>query len=264
MSAQLIDTHAHLDDERFHDDLPAVLARAAGAGVAPIVTIATTAPSSAACVALAAQYPAVYATVGIQPNHVAQAAPGDWDEVVRLAGSPRVVALGETGLDRYWDYTPFPQQEDYFARHLELARRRNLAVVIHCREAEAETVRMLREQFERHGPVRAVMHSFTGDLPTAEACLAMGLYISFAGMVTYKNAQALRGIAARVPLERLLVETDSPYLAPVPVRGQRNEPAHVVHTAACLAGLLGVAPEALAERTTRNARELFGFGEPGA
>ena len=259
MSPQLIDTHAHLDDERFHEDLPAVLERAAGAGVGPIVTIATTAPSSAACVALAAQHPALFATVGIQPNHVAEAAPQAWDEVVRLADSPKVAALGETGLDRHWDYTPFPQQEDYFARHLELARRRNLAVVIHCREAEADTVRMLREQFQRHGPVRAVMHSFTGDLPTAEACLAMGLYISFAGMVTYKNAQALRAVAARVPLERLLVETDSPYLAPAPVRGQRNEPAHVVHTAACLAGVFAVSLDVVAEHTTRNARALFGL-----
>ncbi len=136
-----------------------------------------------------------------------------------LAGRPEVVGLGETGLDRYWDYTPFPAQEDYFARHLALARKRNLAVVIHCRQAEADTVRMLKDDFERHGSVRAVMHSFTGDLATARACLAMGLYISFAGMLTYKNAQALRDVAAQMPLDRLLVETDSPYLAPVPVRG---------------------------------------------
>src|SRR5262249_8983719 len=252
MPPQLIDTHAHLDDERFQGDLPAVLQRAADAGVSPVLAIATTAPSSAACVALAAQYPAIYATVGIHPNHVAHAAPGAWDEVARLGGSPRVVALGETGLDRYWDHTPFPQQEEYFARHLDLARERSLAVVIHCREAEADTVRMLREQFDRHGPVRAVMHSFTGELGTARDCLALGLYISFAGMVTYKNGQALRDGAARVPLDRLLVETDSPYLAPVPLRGKRNEPALVVHTAECLSGVLGVSLDVLAEHTTRN------------
>jgi TatD DNase family protein len=259
MSLELIDTHAHLDDERFGSDLPAVLQRAAAAGVVRVVTIATTAPSSAACVALAAGHAPLLATVGIQPNHVAEATPDAWDEVVRLVTRPKVVAVGETGLDRYWNYTPFGQQEDYFARHLDLARRHNLAVVIHCREAEADVVRMLREDYERHGPVRGVMHSFTGDAATAQACLGMGLHVSFAGMVTYKNAQALREVAKAVPLERLLVETDSPYLAPVPVRGKRNEPAFVVHTAACLASELAVPLETLAEQTTRNARALFGL-----
>jgi TatD DNase family protein len=257
--SQLIDTHAHLDDERFRDDLALVLERAGAAGVSSILAIATTAASSATCVALAAGHAQLYASVGIQPNHVAEAPPGAWDEVVALAAAAKVVALGETGLDRHWDYTPFAAQEDYFARHLDLARQRHLVVVIHCREAEADTVRMLRADFDRHGPLRAVMHSFTGDLATAEACLAMGLYISFAGMVTYKNAQTLRDVAAKMPLDRLVVETDSPYLAPVPVRGQRNEPAHVVHTAACLAGVLGVAAEVIAKHTTLNARALFGL-----
>jgi TatD DNase family protein len=259
VTPQLIDTHAHLDDEQFQGDLPAVLERAAAAGLRRIVTIATTAPSSAACVGLAAVHPVLAATVGIQPNHVAEARPGDWDEVVRLVTAAGVVGVGETGLDRHWDYTPFPQQEDYFARHLDLARRHKKTVVIHCREAEADVVRMLRADYDRHGPVRAVMHSFTGDWPTAEACLAMGLCVSFAGMVTYKNAQNLRDVAARVPLERLLVETDSPYLSPVPLRGRRNEPAHVVHTAACLAGVHGVELAVLARHTERNAVTLFGL-----
>jgi TatD DNase family protein len=259
VAAELIDTHAHLDDEQFRDDLPAVLQRAAQAGVHRVITIATTAPSSSACVGLAAQHPALFATVGIQPNHVAEAAPDAWDEVVRLVTQKRVVALGETGLDRYWDYTPLPQQEDFFARHLALARQHNLPVVIHCRQAESDVVRMLREDYQRHGPVRGVMHSYTGDLATAEACLAVGLYISFAGMLTYKNAQALREVAARIPLERLLVETDSPYLAPVPMRGKRNEPAYVAHTASCLAGLHGVTAAEFAEATTANAVRLFGL-----
>jgi TatD DNase family protein len=258
---EFIDTHAHLDDDRFREDLPAVLERARAAGVCNVVTIATTAASGVISVSLASRHLQLYATVGIQPNHVAEAAPGDWDEVLRQANQPRVVGVGETGLDRHWDYTPFADQEDYFARHLDLARSRKLAVVIHCREAEADVVRMLRADFDRHGPVRGVMHSFTGDLATAQACLAMGLYISFAGMVTYKNAQPLRAVAAKVPLDRLLIETDSPYLAPVPVRGQRNEPAHVVHTAACLAGVLGTSLDTIAELTTRNARELFGLTE---
>ena len=261
MPPELIDTHAHLDDPQFRDDLLAVLDRAAATGVRHIITIATTAPTSAVSVELAAHHAALFATVGIQPNHVAEAAAGDWDEVVRLVTAARVVGVGETGLDRYWDRTPFAQQEDYFARHLELARKHNLAVVIHCREAEADVVRMLRADYERHGPVRGVMHSFTADADTARACLAMGLYLSFAGMLTYKNAQALRDVAATVPLERLLVETDSPYLAPLPLRGKRNEPANVAHTAACLAVLKGVSAGELAEQTTRNARALFGLAE---
>jgi TatD DNase family protein len=259
MAVDLVDTHAHLDDERFAEDLPAVLERARAAGVRRVVTVAVTAASSAACVALAETYPLLAATVGIQPNHVAQAGPGDWDKVRQLAEHPCVVAIGETGLDRHWDHTPFAQQEDYFARHLELARQHHLAVVIHCREAEADVVRMLRADHADHGPVRGVMHSFTGDAATAEACLDLGLYVSFAGMVTYKNAQALRDVARRIPLDRLLVETDSPYLAPTPVRGRRNEPAYVVHTAACLASVLDMDLAALAEQTTQNARNLFGL-----
>jgi TatD DNase family protein len=255
--AEYFDTHAHLDDERFAADLAEVLARARAAGVVQTVAVATTAASSHACIALAQQHAMLHASVGIQPNHVAEAAPDAWDEVVRLLDHERVAAVGETGLDRYWDYTPFPQQEDYFARHLELANRKNKAVIIHCRDAEADTVRMLGEHVERHGPIRAVMHSFTGDWATAQACLDLGLFISFAGMVTYKNAQNLRDVAGRVPLDRLLIETDCPYLAPVPMRGKRNEPAFVVHTAACLAGVHGASVETIAERTTANARRLF-------
>src|SRR5438128_4412712 len=146
MIPDLVDTHAHMDDEKFHDDLPAVLQRAYAAVVRQIVTIATTAPTSAVSVNIAARHPAVWASVGIQPNHVAEAAPTAWDEVLSLVGRDRVVALGETGLDRHWDYTPL--QEEYFARHLALSRQRQLPLVIHCREAEADVVRMLREDFD--------------------------------------------------------------------------------------------------------------------
>ncbi len=259
MPLELIDTHAHLDDGKFQDDLDAVLERARQANVTCIVAVATTASSSRACVELAGRYPMLRATVGIQPNHVAEAGADAWDQVLALADRPEAVGLGETGLDRYRDYTPFPLQEEFFARHLALARQTGKAVVIHCRQAEADTVRMLREDFDRHGPVRAVMHSFTGDQASARACLDMGLYLSFAGMLTYKSAQDLRDVAAQVPLERLLVETDSPYLAPVPVRGKRNEPAFVQHTAKCLAQLKGVTLEVLCDHSTRNARMLFGM-----
>ncbi len=255
--AALIDTHAHLDDEQFAADRGAVIERARAAGVGPVVTIATTAASSASSLRLATEHDSLFATVGIHPNNAARAQANDWDAVVALSAERRVVGIGETGLDRHWDDTPFPVQEDYFGRHLELARRTGKPIVIHCREAEADVLRMLREAFDRYGPVRGVMHSFTGGPELAEACRGIGLYLSFAGMLTYKNAAALRDTAARQPLDRLLVETDSPYLAPLPVRGKRNEPANVVHTAACLAGLLGVTPEKLAELTTANARALF-------
>jgi TatD DNase family protein len=255
----LIDTHAHLDDKQFAADLPVVLDRARVAGVERIVTIATSASSSAKSIELAQQNPQLSASVGIQPNNLGQAAPGDWDEVLRLAVHPTVCAIGETGLDRHWDYAPFPLQEEYFARHLALARDRGLAVVIHCREAEADVVRMLKDEFDRRGPVRGVMHSFTGDAATASQCIAMGLHISFAGMVTFKNAHALQQVALQIPQERLVVETDSPYLSPAPLRGKRNEPAHLVHTLKYLADLRGIQPDTLAEQTSRNAMKLFGL-----
>lgn len=260
MSDTWIDTHAHLDDERFAADLPAVLDRAAAAGVERVLTIGIDLATSRAAVQLARAHSMLAAVVGIQPNHAAEAGPGDWDEIVRLAEmGPPVVAVGETGLDRYWDRCPFPVQQDYFTRHLDLARRLNLPVVIHCREAEADVVAALKVAYERHGPVNGVMHSFSGDAATARACVAMGLHISFAGMVTYKTGASLLAVARDVPADRILVETDSPYLAPVPVRGKRNEPAFVVHTGAAVAAARGDPVAAFAARTTANAKALFGL-----
>jgi TatD DNase family protein len=252
------DTHAHLDDDRFEADRDAVVRRAEEVGLVRVLAVGTTAAASRRCVELAARYPLLRATVGIQPNHVAQEPVDAWDAIVALASLPSVVALGETGLDRYWDYTPFAQQEDMFARHLALSRRTNLPVVIHSRECDADILRILREDFDKHGPIRAVMHSFTGSGETAQACVAMGLYISFAGMLTYKNAQSLRVIARTVPHDRLLIETDAPYLAPVPRRGTRNEPAFLVHTARVLAEAVGLTLDEVAQRTTENAQRLFG------
>jgi TatD DNase family protein len=256
----LIDTHAHLFDDRFGKDLPAVIERAAKAGVERVVCLGIDLESSQQSVAIANTYPLVVAAVGIQPNHAAEAKPGDWDAIVKLAETePRVVAVGETGLDRYWDRTPFAIQEDYFARHIELSRRLNKPFAIHCREAEADVVKALRRAGSVSDGLRAVMHSFSGDLATAKECLAMGLYISFAGMVTYPTAQNLRDVAKEVPLDRLLVETDCPYLAPQPVRGKRNEPAYVAHTAALLAEVKGISVAEIEEATTNNAKALFGL-----
>jgi TatD DNase family protein len=254
----LVDTHAHLDDPRMARDLDGVLSRAREAGVAHIVAIGTTAESSRDTVALAREHRGVFAAIGIQPNHGAEAQPGDWERIVDLVGAPKIVAIGETGLDRYWDRTPFPLQQDLFDRHLALAFEHNLPVVIHCRQCEADIV----AQLERLGrPVSGILHSFTGNWDDAQAFLALGLHLSFAGMVTFRNESLdpLREVASRMPIDRLLVETDSPYLSPHPFRGKTNEPARVAFTCGRIAELRGMEPEALALQTTRNACRLFGI-----
>ena len=255
----LIDTHAHLDDKRFAADLPKVLQRAQDAELERILTIGIDRATSEAAVRLADQHPMLAAVVGIQPNSAAQAKLDDFDAIVALAKHPTVVAIGESGLDRYWDKAPFELQQDYFARHLELARTVSLPIVIHCREAEVDVVAMLQTDHVRHGPIVGVMHSFCGDAAIAKVCLELGMHISYAGMLTYKSAANLREVAATIPLERLLIETDSPYLAPVPKRGERNEPSFVAHTAQVLADVKGISIEELAEATTQNAKQLFGL-----
>lgn len=253
----LFDTHAHLNQEEFDADRDAVIARAKEAGVETIVCVGSSLESSEKCVQLAGQYDALYASVGIQPNYVHEAASGDWDAILRLVDQPKVVALGETGLDRYWDFAPFDLQQDYFDRHLRLSAERKLPFIVHMRDCEADIMAMLREAYTR-GPLLGVMHSFTGDAEMAAECVAMGMYISFAGMVTFKKCDALRACAATVPEDRILIETDAPYLSPHPVRGQKpNEPALIRYTAECLAAVRGISLETFAAQTTTNARRLF-------
>lgn len=252
----LIDTHCHLDQEEFDVDRPQTLVRAREAGLEAIIVVGVTAASSAVAAAMAAADDLLYAAVGIQPNYTAEAQPADWQTVVELARRPRVVAIGETGLDRYWDRAPLDVQQDYFDRHLRLSQETGLPFVVHTRDSDAEVLAMLRAAQER-GPLRGVMHSFTGSEATAAECVELGLYISFAGMVTFKNAQSLRGVAARVPAERILVETDSPYLSPHPLRGKRNEPANIVYTASIVAQARGMDPLEFAKLSTANARALF-------
>ena len=251
-----VDSHCHLSFPELREKLPAILSDMRAAQVEQAICICTQMEEFETVHALALEHDVLWATVGVHPDTEDMREP-DVAELVRLAALPRVVAIGETGLDRHWDYSPFAMQENYFARHLELGRATGKPVVIHCREADADVLRMLRDAFDRHGPIRGVMHSFVGDAVIGRACLEMGLVLSFAGMLTYRNAAALRETAATVPLDRVMVETDCPYLSPVPLRGKRNEPANVVHTAACLAELHAIAPELLAERTTANARALF-------
>jgi TatD DNase family protein len=253
----MIDTHAHLDDEQLAPSLDDVLLRAASAGVFAIVTVGTTLATSRRSVEISERFEGVYAAVGIQPNYCAQATTSEWDAVVQLSAHPRVVALGETGLDGYWDFSALGVQQDYFDRHLRLSQQQDLPLIVHMRDCDESVVQML-EEARRRGPLRGVMHSFTGTVATARRCLDLGLYLSFAGMVTYKKSATLRDIAREVPDDRILIETDSPYLSPHPMRGQRpNEPALLGHTAACLAQVRGVDLQTFVEQTSENARRLF-------
>jgi TatD DNase family protein len=261
MTISLIDTHAHLDENSFDTDRADVVSRFAEAGVDSVITIGTTVASSQTSVELANQFPTLHAAVGIQPNYVAEAKPSDWESICEMVTQPKVVAVGETGLDRYWDHAPFELQIEYFRKHIELAHQHGLPFIVHCRDAEAEVVSELCRAAELQGGLlKGVMHSFCGDAETARVCLELGMYISFAGMLTYKKNKELRKMAAGIPVNRLLVETDSPYLSPVPKRGKRNEPANVVHTASCLADVLKIPLEEVATCTTANARALFGIG----
>ncbi|MFG0263016.1 MAG: TatD family hydrolase [Novipirellula sp. JB048] len=262
MTLPLFDTHAHLNLTPFDGIIPDVVARAQQAGVVAINVVGIDASTSRRACELAAEYPGyLFATVGIQPNSAAEAAAGDFDLIAAMVGQPGVIAIGETGLDCYWDDTPLPRQHDYFDRHIELAHASGLPMVIHMRDSGD----LIVEQLRRHPSLPAgIMHSFTGDRALAEQCLDLGLHLSFAGMVTFKKSDALREVAAIVPDDKLLIETDAPYLSPEPLRGKRpNEPARVAHTLRCLADLRGVAPQRLAAITTENAQRLFGLPSSG-
>ena len=252
----LVDTHAHLADPRLLARLSEVLTSARSSGVSRTIAVATTALDSRSVIAIARDHAEVSASVGIHPNEAVEATIDDWSTIQALAADPVVVAIGETGLDRHWDRTPFGTQQDYFGRHLDLAFERGLPVIIHSRDCHPDIVAQLAG-LDR--PISGVLHSFTGTWGEAEELLALGLHISFAGMITFanKSLDPLREAAARVPVERLLVETDSPYLSPAPHRGKLNEPARVFHTAAKLAELRGISLQELADLTTANANRLF-------
>lgn len=252
----LVDTHAHLDDHRYRETLGDVLDRARLAGVAQIIAIGTTADDSARVVALAGGRSGIFAAVGVHPNHASAAGPDDWAAISRLAAGPGVVAIGETGLDRHWPDTPFPEQQEWLDRHLDLAESLDLPIVVHCRDATQDCI----EYFGRlKRPIRGVMHAFSGTWNDAQAFLEMGFFLSFAGMITFANKtlDPLREAAAKVPLDRLLLETDSPYLTPHPFRGKINEPARVATTALRLAEIRAIPLDQLAANCTNNARELF-------
>lgn len=261
----LIDTHCHLNDPAYAEDLDAVLSRAAAAGVGGMLTIGTDVAGSRQAVALAAARPAVWAAVGIHPQDAVQWTDEADAELDQLAGRPNVVAIGEVGLDYYRETSPRAQQQHAFRRALQLAHRRQRPIIIHCRDAQPaagqawdDLFAILREM--RRPPINGVLHCFTGDAAAAKTALDLGLTISFAGNLTFKNADPLRAVARQVPIERMLVETDAPYLTPHPRRGRRNEPAEVVQTAAALAQLKAFTLDDVARITSANAYRVFGIG----
>ncbi|MBN1140365.1 MAG: YchF/TatD family DNA exonuclease [Deltaproteobacteria bacterium] len=257
----LVDSHAHLDDPRFAEDLEAVLERAAEVGIVNILTVGGNLEGSRAAVALAERYPQVFAAVGIHPHDAKFADAAAFSELEELARShPKVTAIGETGLDFFYDLSPRDVQERVFREQLRMARRLHLPVIIHDRDAHDEIHRVLVEE-SAGKPYRGVLHCFSGDREFARRCLDLGFYLSFAGPLTYPKNEELRAVVAETPAERLLVETDCPYLAPQKHRGQRNEPAFVRITAEKVAKLKQLSMEDISRITCRNAERLFGIGE---
>ncbi len=252
----LVDSHCHLDFPDFDGDRDDLVVRARAAGVTRMVTICTRASAEPAVRAIAEAYEGVYYAVGAHPLNVGEAPLPTVEELIAFAAHPKMVAIGETGLDYHYDTWPPDMQKESFRRHIVAARETGLPLVIHARDADADVAAILREGYDE-GPYTCVMHCFSSGRALAEAALGMGFYLSMSGVATFKNAQGLRDIFADAPLDRVLVETDAPYLAPVPKRGKRNEPAYVAHTARVGAEIFGVTTEAFAEATTRNFHRLF-------
>ena len=252
----LVDSHCHLDFPDFGEDLDGVLTRAAEAGVGTVQTICTRVTQFDTVRGLAEDHESIWCSVGIHPHHVAEEPEITADHLVRMADHPKVIGVGETGLDFHYDNSPRPQQEASFRQHIAASRQTGLPLIVHTRSADEETCRILREEAGR-GAFPGVIHCFSAGRAVAETALDIGFHVSFSGILTFKKAEEVRAVARDVPLDRLLVETDAPYLAPVPHRGRRNEPAHVVHTARRLAELKGLDESALARTTTENFFRLF-------
>lgn len=254
-----IDSHCHIDFPEFSDRLPGILQKMVDNQVSHALCVSVTMQDFPNVLALAETYPNIYASVGVHPDYEDTDEP-DVDTLVRLADHPRIVAIGETGLDYYRLTGDLEWQRERFRTHIRASRMSRKPLIIHTRSASADTLRILHEEKAGtdEGGVAGVMHCFTESLQVAEAAMAMGFYISFSGIVTFKNAKDLQAVAHAVPLERMLIETDAPYLAPVPMRGKTNEPGFVRHVAEFLADLKGVPLEMMAEATTHNFRRLFG------
>ncbi len=254
----LVDTHAHLDNNQFDDDLDQVLKNADEAGVKQILTIGCDLKSSAASVALAGRFSCIHAAVGIHPHDAQEATAEGLVLLESLLTAPKVVALGEIGLDFYRNRAPQEQQREAFRRQIRLAKKHNKPIIVHDRDAHSEILQILREEGAQQ--IGGVLHCFSGDLEMARACLALGFYLSFTGNITYPKNEGLREVVAGIPIDRMLIETDCPYLSPQPFRGKRNEPAYVKLTAEKIAQIKGLTIADVSRVTNRNAFDLFGIG----
>jgi len=252
----LVDSHCHLDFPDFASELDAVVARARAASVGRLVTICTRVRKHAQVLAVAEKFPEIFCSVGTHPHNAHEELDIDAKALIALTKNPKVVAIGEAGLDYHYDKSPRDAQAQGLRQHIAAARETGLPLVIHSRECDADMARILEEESGK-GAFPAVLHCFTGGRDLAMRAIGLGHYVSFTGILTFKNSQALRDIAAELPTDRILVETDAPYLAPLPYRGKRNEPAYVVETAKVLAEARGVSPEVNAPPTTENFFRLF-------
>ncbi len=255
----LVDSHAHLDNDQFKDDLDQVLKNADEAGVKQILTIGCDLQSSAKSVALAGSYSCIHAAVGIHPHDATEATPEGLALLETLASAPKVVAIGEIGLDFYRDRSPRDQQREAFRQQIKLARSCDKPIIVHDRDAHAEVLQILREEGAEQ--VGGVLHCFSGDLEMAKACLDLGFYLSFTGNITYPKNEGLREVVAGIPIDRILIESDCPYLSPQPFRGKRNEPAYVKLTAEKIAEIKNLTLADVSRVTNRNAYDLFGIGQ---
>jgi TatD DNase family protein len=252
----VIDSHCHLDFPEFAAELDGVVARARSVGVERIVTISSRVARQSELLAIADRFPDVFCSVGTHPHNAHEELDISVADLVARTRHPKVVAIGEAGLDYHYDNSPVEAQMRGFRNHITAARETGLPLVIHAREADEDIARILEEETGK-GAFPAVLHCFTGGHDLARRAIALGLFISFTGILTFKNSTALRAIAADLPADRILVETDAPYLAPAPFRGKRNEPAYVIETAKVLADTRGVTFEAIAQQTTENFFRLF-------
>ena len=259
----LVDSHCHLDFPDFESELDDVVARARAAGVGAMVTIGTRPSQFNNVRAIAEAYDDVYCSVGVHPHNAAEEGGREPDTLVDLASHPKVVGIGESGLDYHYEHSPREIQKESFRGHIEACQETGLPLIVHTRSADEDTVAILREGCAG-GPLRGVIHCFSTSRALADAALELGFYISLSGIVTFKNAEDIRATAREIPLDRILVETDAPYLAPVPKRGKRNEPSFLAHTAKFVAELKGVEPATLARMTTENFFRLFNRAIPPA
>ncbi|MEH7380124.1 TatD family hydrolase [Bacillus sp. JJ1533] len=253
----LIDTHAHLNAIQYQDDLDEVIDRALTVGVEKIVVVGFDRETITRAIELADQYEFIYATVGWHPVDAIDMTDEDLKWIEELSAHPKVVALGEMGLDYHWDKSPKDIQKEVFRKQIALAKKVKLPIIIHNREATADIIEILQE--ENASEVGGIMHCFTGSIEVAKQCIDMNFYISFGGPVTFKNAKKPKEVAAEIPLDRLLIETDCPYLTPHPFRGKRNEPSYVKYVAEQIAELKGVSFEEIAQKTSDNAKRFFGI-----